>query len=77
MKELIGRSELRGRGIGKRATFGFLYHTFMIRNFNKVYIHSRDINIRDISLNSRFGFELEGVFLDDVIDGDRTGMWCA
>jgi len=71
MKKLVGESELHGKGIGKRATFGFLYHTFMLRNFNKVYIHSRDINIRNINLNSRFGFELEGVFLDDVIVGNR------
>jgi RimJ/RimL family protein N-acetyltransferase len=62
---------LQGKGIGKRATFGFLYYAFMIRNLNKVYIHSRDINIRNINLNSRFGFELEGVFLNDIIVGDK------
>ncbi len=71
MKKLVGESGLQGKGIGKRATFGFLYHVFMIRNLNKVYIHSRDINIRNINLNSRFGFELEGVFLNDIIAGDK------
>ena len=71
MKKLVGESGLQGKGIGKRATFGFLYYTFMIRNLNKVYIHSRDINIRNINLNSRFGFELEGVFLDDITVGDK------
>jgi hypothetical protein len=59
-------------GIGKRATFGFLYYVFIIRNLNKVYIHSRDINMRNINLNGRFGFELEGVFLDDIKVGDRS-----
>jgi len=43
----------------------------MIRNLNKVYIHSRDINMRNINLNSRFGFELEGVFLDDITAADK------
>ena len=43
----------------------------MIRNLNKVYIHSPNINIRNINLNSRFGFELEGVFLDDITVGDK------
>jgi RimJ/RimL family protein N-acetyltransferase len=43
----------------------------MIRNLNKVFIHSRDINIRNINLNSRFGFELEGVFLDDIAVADK------
>ena len=71
MKKLVGESGLQGKGIGKRATFGFLYYAFIIRNLNKVYIHSRDINIRNINLNSRFGFELEGVFLDDITVGDK------
>ena len=71
MKKLVGESGLQGKGIGKRATFGFHYYVFMIRNLNKVYIHSRDINIRNINLNSRFGFELEGVFLNDVRVGDK------
>jgi RimJ/RimL family protein N-acetyltransferase len=71
MKKLVGESGLQGKGIGKRATFGFLYYAFMIRNLNKVYIHSRDINIRNINLNSRFGFELEGIFLNDIIVGHK------
>ena len=71
MKKLVGESGLQGKGIGKRATFGFLYYAFMIRNLNKVYIHSPDINIRNINLNSRFGFELEGVFLNDIVLGDK------
>ena len=62
---------MHGKGIGKRATFGFLYYAFMVRNLNKVYIHSRDINMRNINLNSRFGFELEGVFLDDISVADK------
>lgn len=66
MKKLVGESGLHGKGVGKRATFAFLYHAFMIRKVHKVYIHSRDINIRNINLNSRFGFEVEGVFFDDI-----------
>jgi RimJ/RimL family protein N-acetyltransferase len=46
MKKLGSEPGLQGKGIGKRATFGFIYYVFMIRNLNKVYIHSRDINIR-------------------------------
>jgi len=71
MKKLVGESGLQGKGIGKRATFGFLYYAFMIRNLNKVYIHSPDINIRNINLNSGFGFELEGVFLNDIMVDDK------
>ena len=69
--ETIPISGLRGKGIGKRATFGFLYYAFMILNLNKVYIHSRDINMSNLNLNSRFGFELEGVFFEDLKVGDQ------
>lgn len=71
MKKLVGEPGLQGKGIGKRATFGFLYYAFLIRNLNKVYIHSRDINMRNINLNSRFGFELEGIFFEDIKVGEK------
>ena len=75
MKKLIGEAELRGKGIGKRATFLFLYYAFMIVGVHKVYNHSRDINVRNINLNSGFGFELEGAFLEDaVVAGRRVDL---
>jgi RimJ/RimL family protein N-acetyltransferase len=67
MKKFIGNTDLQGRGIGKYATFLFLYYAFIVREFDKVYIHSGDTNIRNIILNSKFGFELEGIFFDDVV----------
>ena len=66
MRKFIGDTNLQGKGIGKRATFLFLYYSFVILKFNKVYIHSVDTNIRNINLNSKFGFELEGIFFEDV-----------
>ena len=72
MRKLIGDPALRGLGIGKRATFGFLYYVFVVLGLHKVYIHSRDINVRNINVNSASGFEVEGVFLEDVATtGDR------
>lgn len=71
MKKLVGEPGVEGKGIGKRATFGFLYHAFMIRGVNKVYTHSRDINIRNLNLNSRFGFEVEGIFFEEITVGDK------
>ena len=71
MKKLVGESGLHGKGIGKRATFGFLYYAFMILNLNKVYLHSRDINMSNLNLNSRFGFELEGIFFEDLKVGGQ------
>jgi RimJ/RimL family protein N-acetyltransferase len=67
MRKLIGRADLQGRGIGKRATFAFLYYAFRILDFEKVYVHSTDVNVRNLNLNSQFGFTLEGVFLQELI----------
>lgn len=69
MRKLIGDPDMHGKGIGKRATFLFLYHTFLIRKFTKIYVHSMDTNIRNLNLNRKFGFELEGVFFQDVLVG--------
>jgi len=67
MRKLIGEPTMQGKGIGKRATFLFLYHMFLIRGFEKIYVHSMDTNIRNLNLNRKFGFELEGVFFQDVV----------
>ena len=75
MRKLVGDSEMHGKGIGKRATFLFLYYVFVVRKFRKVYLHSLDINIRNLNLNGKFGFELEGVFLEDaVVDGHHRDV---
>jgi RimJ/RimL family protein N-acetyltransferase len=76
MRKLVGVPERRGQGIGKRATFGFLYYAFCLIGLHKVYIHSRDINVRNMNLNSSFGFEIEGVFFEEVptSDGRRADI---
>lgn len=66
MRKLVGKRELQGMGIGKRATFAFLYYAFRILAFEKVYIYSTDVNVRNLNLNSQFGFTLEGVFLQEL-----------
>ncbi len=67
MRKLVGDPEMHGKGIGKRATFLYLYYVFVIRKFRKVCLHSLDINIRNLNLNGKFGFEVEGVFLEEAM----------
>ncbi len=75
MKKLVGDPNMQGKGIGKRATLLFLYHVFIIRKFHKVYLHTLEINIRNLNLNGNLGFSLEGVFFDDaVIDNERQDI---
>ena len=66
MRKLVGKRELQGMGIGKRATFAFLYYAFRLLEFEKVYIYTTDVNVRNLNLNSQFGFTLEGVFLEEL-----------
>jgi len=75
MRKLIGDSKQRGKGIGKRATFLFLFYTYLIANHDKVFLHSLDINLRNLTLNGKFGFYLEGVFFEDIIiDGEALDV---
>ncbi len=71
MKKLVGNDAMRGKGIGTRATFLFLYYAFMLQSMHKVYIHSPDTNVRNLNVNSRLGFELEGILLEEFKVGER------
>lgn len=71
MKKFIGSREFRGKGIGKASTFLFLYYAFVILDFNKVFIHSMDTNIKNINLNSHFGFNLEGLLFNEISVGEK------
>jgi RimJ/RimL family protein N-acetyltransferase len=66
MRKLVGRRDLQGMGIGTRATFAFLYYAFHILGFEKVYIYSADVNVRNLNINNQFGFTLEGVFFQEL-----------
>lgn len=66
MRKLVGRRDLQGMGIGTRATFAFLYYAFQILAFEKVYIYSTDVNVRNLNINNQFGFTLEGVFFQEL-----------
>lgn len=65
MRKLVGEADWRGKGVGKRATMLWLHLMFARHGINKVFLHSLDTNIRNINLNSRFGFELEGILRDE------------
>jgi RimJ/RimL family protein N-acetyltransferase len=67
MRKLVGRTDLQGIGIGKRATFAFLYYAFRLLEFEKVYLYSTDVNVRNLNLNSQLGFMLEGVFFQELV----------
>lgn len=65
MKKFIGDKNTRGKGVGKQATFLFLYFVFTVMKYNKVYIYTLDKNIANINLNSKFGFIVEGILYQE------------
>ena len=71
MKKFIGEERYRGQGIGTKATLLWLHYAFEIRGVHKVYVFTLDGNIRNINLNARMGFELEGVLPQEVRLGGR------
>ena len=55
-----------------------MYYVFVIPQIQEgLPALALDINIRNLNLNGKFGFELEGVFLEEleVLGGD-DGMLC-
>jgi len=66
MKKFIGDKNFLRKGIGKFSTFLFLYYVFVKLQYNKVFIRSLDTNIKNINLNSKFGFELEGILYQET-----------
>jgi RimJ/RimL family protein N-acetyltransferase len=70
LRKLIGERQFRGRGIAKVATFLWLHYIFDVLGLNKVFLYSLDTNIKNVNLNSRFGFEVEGILKEElVLDG--------
>ncbi len=67
MKKFIGDKNFIRKGIGKLATLLFLYYVFVKLRYNKVFIRSLDTNIKNINLNSKFGFELEGILYQEAL----------
>lgn len=81
LRKLISGDGLRGRGYGKAATRLWLRYGFEELNLHKIYLTTLDTNVRNIRLNERLGFTLEGIFRDELfIDGRyrdvlRMAIW--
>jgi len=61
MRKLIGETEHRGKGYAKEATSLWIKYGFGNLGLKKVYIHTIENSIRNITINRELGFEIEGV----------------
>ncbi len=61
MRKLIGETEHRGKGYAKEATSLWIKYGFGNLGLKKIYIHTIENSIRNITINKELGFEIEGV----------------
>jgi RimJ/RimL family protein N-acetyltransferase len=81
LRKLIGDAEQRRKGFAKEASALWIRYGFKALALKKIYLNTRDTDIRNVRLNEELGFVVEGVLRNEVlIDGTyhdvlRMGLW--
>jgi RimJ/RimL family protein N-acetyltransferase len=70
LRKLIGESEYRGKGLGKKSTKLWVNYGLNGLKLRKIYLYTYDTNLRNIKINREMGFQLEGVFKQENIDDE-------
>lgn len=61
MRKLIGKEEYRKKGYAKEATQIWLQYGVQNLGLKKIYLHTIENNIRNVTLNKELGFQVEGI----------------
>jgi RimJ/RimL family protein N-acetyltransferase len=61
MRKLIGIEEYRKKGYAKEATQIWLQYGVQNIGLKKIYLHTIENNIRNVTLNKELGFQIEGI----------------
>jgi RimJ/RimL family protein N-acetyltransferase len=70
LRKLIGDTDARGMGYGKKATRLWLSYGIHGLKLRKIYLYTFDTNLRNIRINEELGFKLEGIYrAENIIDG--------
>ena len=70
LRKLIGEPDLRGQGLGTEAARLWVAYGRQGLGLRKVFLYTLAANRRNVHLNERLGFRVEGVLRDEVvIDG--------
>ena len=64
--KMIGEPAERGKGYARLGTKVLLDYAFSFLHLNRVYLHTLDGNLRNISLNQSLGFSFEGLLKQAV-----------
>lgn len=63
----IGETQIKGKGVGKRASILLLDYAFNKLDLNRVYLYTEQENIAAQKLFERLGFTKEGLIEQDLI----------
>jgi RimJ/RimL family protein N-acetyltransferase len=80
MTKLLGVREARGHGYAREATLLLLAYAFDKLGLERVYLRTAGLNMRNIRLNERIGFQYEGVLrraasiADNIVDVVLMGI---
>ncbi|QQS35368.1 MAG: GNAT family N-acetyltransferase [Ignavibacteriales bacterium] len=61
MRKLIGSEEYRKKGYAKEATQTWIQYGVNNLGLKKIYLHTIENNIRNVTLNKELGFQVEGI----------------
>lgn len=61
MRKLIGSEEYRKKGYAKEATQTWIQYGVNNLGLKKIYLHTIENNIRNVTLNKELGFQIEGI----------------
>jgi RimJ/RimL family protein N-acetyltransferase len=75
LRKLIGNSDYRGKGLGKKATKLWISYGLNLLKLRKIYIYTFETNLRNIRINSELGFILEGIFkAENIYNGEAKDI---
>ena len=72
LRKLIGQKSARGKGYAEEATHLWIRYGAQQLGLEKIYVSTLQTHIRNVQLNERIGFKMEGLLRREVtIDGKR------
>ncbi len=71
LRKMIGERDMRGRGFAREAATRWLGYGLGALGLKKVYLTTLVTDIRNIKINEKLGFHVEGILRNEVlVDGD-------
>lgn len=71
MRKMIGELSERGKGYAREASEIWLQYATKSFNINKIYIDTVETNVKNIGLNRRLGFKIEGLLKRECIINEK------